>query len=74
VTDADVALGMIDPAAFAGGTISLNPDLARAALATAVGDPLGMSPETCRLRRCTRWCARTWRAPRACTRSSAARS
>jgi N-methylhydantoinase A len=46
VTDADVALGMIDPAAFAGGTISLNPDLARAALATAVGDPLGLSPET----------------------------
>jgi len=46
VTDADVALGMIDPAAFAGGTISLNPDLARAALATAVGDPLGMNPET----------------------------
>src|SRR5215216_525840 len=46
VTDADVALGMIDPAAFAGGTISLNPDLSRAALATAVGDPLGLSPET----------------------------
>jgi N-methylhydantoinase A len=46
VTDADVALGMIDPAAFAGGTISLNPDLARAALAAAVGDPLGLSPET----------------------------
>ena len=46
VTDADVALGMIDPAAFAGGTISLNPDLSRAALATAIGDPLGMSPET----------------------------
>jgi N-methylhydantoinase A len=46
VTDADVALGMIDPAAFAGGTISLNADLARAALAVAVGDPLGMSPET----------------------------
>src|SRR5205807_4823722 len=46
VTDADVALGMIDPAAFAGGTIALNPDLSRAALATAVGDPLGMSPET----------------------------
>src|SRR2546429_1269891 len=46
VTDADVALGLIDPAAFAGGTISLNPDLSRAALATAVGDPLGMSPET----------------------------
>src|SRR5436853_5690588 len=46
VTDADVALGLIDPAAFAGGTISLNPGLARAALVTAVGDPLGLSPET----------------------------
>jgi N-methylhydantoinase A len=46
VTDADVVLGMIDPAAFAGGTISLNPDLARAALVTAVGEPLGLSPET----------------------------
>jgi len=46
VTDADVALGMIDPATFAGGTITLNPDLARAALAAAVGDPLGLSPET----------------------------
>jgi N-methylhydantoinase A len=37
---------MIDPVAFAGGTIALNPDLARAALAAAVGDPLGLSPET----------------------------
>src|SRR5690242_9174291 len=46
VTDADVALGMIDPAAFAGGTIALKPDLSRATLATAVGDPLGLSPET----------------------------
>jgi N-methylhydantoinase A len=46
VTDADVALGMIDPAAFAGGTMTLNADLARAALATAVGDPLGLTPET----------------------------
>src|SRR3954469_2160938 len=46
VTDADVALGMIDPAAFAGGTIALKPDLSKAALAAAVGDPLGMRPET----------------------------
>ncbi len=46
VTDADVVLGMIDPNAFAGGTISLDPDLSRAALAAAVGEPLGMSPET----------------------------
>ena len=46
MTDADVALGMIDPAAFAGGTIALKPALSKAALAAAVGDPLGMSPET----------------------------
>jgi N-methylhydantoinase A len=46
VTDADVVLGMIDPNAFAGGTISLDPDLSRAALAAAVGEPLGLSPET----------------------------
>jgi N-methylhydantoinase A len=46
VTDADLVLGMIDPEAFAGGTIVLNVDLARAALAAAVGDPLGLSPET----------------------------
>src|SRR5437763_13820367 len=37
---------MIDPATFAGGTMTLNPDLSRAALAAAVGDPLGLSPET----------------------------
>src|SRR6476659_546220 len=46
VTDADVTIGMIAPAAFAGGTIALKPDLSKAALATAVGDPLGMDPET----------------------------
>ena len=73
VTDADVALGMIDPAAFAGGTITLNPELSRAALARRSAIRSG-----CRRRprptRCTRWCARTWRAPRACMRSSAARS
>jgi len=46
VTDADVTLGMIDPAAFAGGTITLAPELSRKALATHVGDPLGLSPET----------------------------
>jgi N-methylhydantoinase A len=46
VTDADVTLGMIDPAAFAGGTITLAPELSRKALATHIGDPLGLSPET----------------------------
>jgi N-methylhydantoinase A len=46
VTDANVTLGMIDPAAFAGGTITLAPELSRKALATHIGDPLGLSPET----------------------------
>ena len=39
------ALGMIDPASFAGGTIALEPDLARTALATAVGDLLGRAAD-----------------------------
>lgn len=43
VTDADAVLGMIDPAAFAGGTVPLNLDAARSALEIHVGDPLGMS-------------------------------
>src|SRR6185312_15712203 len=46
VTDADVALGMIDPAAFAGGTIALDPELSRGALSRDVGEPLGLTPET----------------------------
>src|SRR4051812_26414403 len=46
VTDADVALGMIDPAAFAGGTIALDPELSRGALARDVGAPLGLTPQT----------------------------
>jgi N-methylhydantoinase A len=46
VTDADMALGMIDPERFAGGTISLAPGLSCQALAAHVGEPLGLSPET----------------------------
>jgi N-methylhydantoinase A len=46
VTDADMALGMIDPARFAGGTISLAPELSYQALAAHVGEPLGLSAET----------------------------
>src|SRR5262249_378635 len=46
VTDADVALGMIDPAAFAGGTIALDPERAHDALARDVAAPLGLTPET----------------------------
>ena len=46
VTDADVVLGMIDPEGFAGGTIALAPERARAALDREVGAPLGLTPET----------------------------
>jgi N-methylhydantoinase A len=46
VTDADVALGMIDPDAFAGGTIKLDPELSKQALLRDVGEPLGLSAET----------------------------
>lgn len=45
VTDADVVLGMIDPDAFAGGTIALKTQLAREALVRDVGAPLGLTPE-----------------------------
>jgi len=45
VTDADVTLGLIDPAAFAGGTLRLRDDLSRTALETAVGAPLGLNAE-----------------------------
>jgi N-methylhydantoinase A len=43
VTDADVSLGKIEPARFAGGAIRLYPDKADAALASAVGKPLSLS-------------------------------
>ncbi len=46
VTDADVALGLIDPDAFAGGTIALDPALSRKALSDDVGAPLGLNVET----------------------------
>jgi len=45
VTDADVALGLIDPVSFAGGTIKLHPDLAKSALKKVIGDPLGLGAE-----------------------------
>ncbi len=43
VTDANVALGRIDPARFAGGRIALDKDKAGAALGTDVGSRLGLS-------------------------------
>src|SRR5438552_762256 len=46
VTDADVALGKIDPDAFAGGTIKLSAELSRPSLLRDIGEPLGLSAET----------------------------
>jgi N-methylhydantoinase A len=49
VTDADVLLGRIDPARFAGGKIALDPARAAAAVAAGIATPLGMSvPEAAR--------------------------
>jgi len=45
VTDADLVLGRIQPALFAGGTLELDPAAARAALAREVGAPLALSAE-----------------------------
>ena len=44
VTDADLILGKLDPGGFAGGTIPLYPDRARAALAAVLGQALEMEP------------------------------
>jgi len=46
VTDADVVLGKIDPARFAGGKIPIHTDKAAAALDADIGGPLGMSTLT----------------------------
>ncbi len=45
VTDADLALGLIDPDDFAGGSITLHPEQARAALSAEIGDALGLGPD-----------------------------
>jgi N-methylhydantoinase A/oxoprolinase/acetone carboxylase beta subunit len=45
VTDASVVLGWLDPAYFAGGSVSLDPSLARAAIEQRVARPLGLSVE-----------------------------
>ena len=43
VTDADVVLGRIDPARFAGGKIALDPARATEAVQATIATPLGMS-------------------------------
>jgi len=42
VTDADLVLGKLDGARFAGGTMTLDTQAARAALGATIGAPLGM--------------------------------
>ena len=42
VTDADLVLGRLDPARFAGGSITLHPERSEAALAAHLGDQLEM--------------------------------
>ncbi|MFL5284965.1 MAG: hydantoinase/oxoprolinase family protein [Rhodopila sp.] len=45
VTDASVVLGWLDPAYFAGGSVALDPGLARAAIDQCIARPLGLSGE-----------------------------
>ena len=46
VTDADLVLGRIDPALFAGGSVGLDEEASGAALARSIGEPLGLDPVT----------------------------
>ena len=45
LTDALLVLGALDEASFLGGRMAIRADLAKAAVARCVGEPLGMSPE-----------------------------
>ena len=45
VTDASLALGWLDPANFAGGTVALDVDCARAAIDRCIAQPLGLDVE-----------------------------
>jgi N-methylhydantoinase A len=45
VTDADIVLGRIDPAQFAGGQVPLEPARAAQAIAETIGEPLGLGIE-----------------------------
>jgi N-methylhydantoinase A len=44
VTDADILLGRIEPAHFAGGKVALAPERSREAMARHIGQPLGLDP------------------------------
>ncbi|MBT5496882.1 MAG: hydantoinase/oxoprolinase family protein, partial [Alphaproteobacteria bacterium] len=43
ITDADVALGKIDPGSFAGGKVALYPEQSESAIMADVGTPLGVA-------------------------------
>jgi N-methylhydantoinase A len=43
VSDADLVLGYLDPARFAGGTMRLDPAAAEQTIATKIGKPLGLA-------------------------------
>jgi N-methylhydantoinase A/oxoprolinase/acetone carboxylase beta subunit len=45
VTDASLVLGYVDPAYFAGGSLALDPGLAREAIETRLAGPMGLSAE-----------------------------
>ncbi len=45
VTDASVVLGWLDPAYFAGGSVALDPSLARTTIERRIAQPLGLSVE-----------------------------
>ena len=45
VTDADVVLGKIDPSAFAGGSVALDPALSNQTIARVIGEPMNLSAE-----------------------------
>ncbi len=45
VTDADVVLGKIDPRAFAGGSVALDPALSSEAIVRTIGEPMELTAE-----------------------------
>jgi N-methylhydantoinase A/oxoprolinase/acetone carboxylase beta subunit len=49
VTDASLVLGYIDPASFAGGTMTLRPELARGAIEERIARPLDLTVEAAAL-------------------------
>ena len=73
VTDADLVLGLLDPAYFLGGTMPIDLEAAKAALASARG-ARGPQPSRTSPGASTTSSTRTWPTPRACTSPSTART